>query len=185
MIVLVAFATVEGHTGKIARRIATAIEEAGHQVVLADLAQPGFAIPGAFDAAILCGPIHMGRYPQALMRFAQTFKAELMARPSALVTVSLAIASTNRDEVEEARAYPAWFSAETGFEPTIRYNTEGALKYVEYDFFKRWIMRRIAQQEGEPVDVTRDHELTDWPALDGFVQDFLAKSAKAALERHV
>jgi menaquinone-dependent protoporphyrinogen oxidase len=34
-------------------------------------------------------------------------------------------------------------------------------------------MRRIARKEGAPTDTSRDHELTDWPALDRFVSDLV------------
>jgi len=180
MIVLVAYATVEGQTGKIASRIAEKIEAAGHQVVLADLAEPGFGVPGRFDAVILCGPIHMGRYPQTLVRFIQNWKSELMDVPAALVTVSMAIASDQADERKEAEAYPEKLAKKTGWVPAMRYHAAGALKFVEYDFFKRWIMRRIAASEGHPLDPTQDHEFTDWAALDEFVMHFLAEAAKAA-----
>ena len=112
MIVLIAFATIEGHTGEIARRIATQVEEAGHQAILADLSQPGFGLPGQIDAAILAAPIHVGRYPPQMVRFIQDWKSDLSAVPSALVTVSLAIASQNADEREEAAGYPENLRAE-------------------------------------------------------------------------
>ncbi len=35
-------------------------------------------------------------------------------------------------------------------------------------------MRRIAEKEGGPVDVSKDHELTDWAALDAFTDSFVA-----------
>lgn len=46
--------------------------------------------------------------------------------------------------------------------------------FSQYDFFKRWIMRRIAREKGTPSDTSQDYEFTDWLALDGFVDDFLA-----------
>jgi menaquinone-dependent protoporphyrinogen oxidase len=178
MIILVAYATVEGHTATIAARIGREIEAAGHQVILADLSQPGFGLPARIDAAILCAPIHAGRYPQSMVRFVQDWKSELMDIPAALVTVSLAIASVNEEERAEAVAYPERLRAQTGYVPKTQYNAAGALKYVEYDFFKRWMLRRIAQREGGPVDTWRDHELTDWNALDAFVHSFLAEAAR-------
>ncbi|MCU0790399.1 MAG: protoporphyrinogen oxidase [Nitratireductor sp.] len=181
MIILVAYATVEGHTAEIASRIGRQIEAAGHQVILADLAQPGFGLPARIDAAILCAPIHAGRYPQSMVRFVQDWKSELMNIPAALVTVSLAIASKNEEERNEATGYPERLRAETGYVPAIQHHAAGALKYVEYDFFKRWMLRRIAEKEGGPVDTWRDHELTDWAALEGFVRSFLAHAGREAV----
>jgi menaquinone-dependent protoporphyrinogen oxidase len=180
MIVLIAFSTVEGHTGEIARRIAAQVEAAGHQAILADLSQPGFGLPGGIDAVILAAPIHVGRYPPQMVRFVQDWKSDLAAVPSALVTVSLAIASQNADERDEAIAYPERLRTEAGWIPQHLHHAAGALKYLEYDFFKRYMLRRIAEKEGGPVDTWRDHELTDWNALAGFVQSFLAKAARPA-----
>ncbi|GIL01627.1 MAG: protoporphyrinogen oxidase [Alphaproteobacteria bacterium] len=180
MIILIAYATVEGQTRKVATRMADTIEAAGHQVVLADLAEPGFAIPARYDAVILAAPIHLHRYPGAMVRFVQNWKSALMEKPCAIVTVSLAIHSDNAVERAEAEAYPELLAVETGWAPAIRHHAAGALKYLEYDFFKRWMLRRIAAKEGGPVDTSRDHEFTDWAALDKFVMDFLAVAAKAA-----
>ena len=178
MIILVAFASIEGQSEKIANRIGEWIEAGGHKAVMANLAQPGFQIPAGVDAAVLCAPIHGGRYPQTMIRFVQDWKADLSGIPSALVTVSLAIASQDEEERSEARAYPERMVAETGWAPPTRHNAAGALKYLEYDFFKRWMLRRIAESEGGPLDTTKDHELTDWKSLQSFAQAFIAEAGK-------
>lgn len=179
MIILIAYATVEGHTADIAARIAQTMEAEGHEIIKTDLVQPGFAVPGRFDAVVLCGSIHIGRYPSTLVQFIQNWKQELSQVPSALVTVSLAIASDQELERKEAESYPDRLAEQTGWKPDKVSNVAGALKYVEYDFFKRWIMLRIAASEGGPVDTTHDHILTDWDAVDQFAQSFLALAADA------
>jgi menaquinone-dependent protoporphyrinogen oxidase len=176
MIILIAYATIEGHTRKIAEVVASEMEALGHKTVIADLNQPGFAVPANIDAAILCAPIHGGRYPQPMIRFIQDWKQELTAMPAALVTVSLAIASQINEERKEALGYPERLVIEAGWAPPSRHNAAGALKYLEYDFFKRWVLRRIAEAEGGPVDVTRDHELTDWKALTAFAKAFVEEA---------
>jgi menaquinone-dependent protoporphyrinogen oxidase len=181
MIILIAYATVEGHTATISSRVCDQVEAAGHQAILVDLSQPGFGLPAGIDAAILCAPIHAGRYPQAMIDFVKDWKTDLEEIPTALVTVSLAIASQLAEERDEAASYPDRLRAETGFHATVVHHAAGALKYVEYDFFKRWMLRRIAEREGGPVDTTRDHELTDWKALEAFVRSFLAKAGRDAV----
>jgi menaquinone-dependent protoporphyrinogen oxidase len=173
MLILVAYSTVEGHTAKIARWIADTIEKAGHKAEIADLAQPGFSLLGRQDAVILCAPIHAGRYPPSMVRFLQNWRSALADKPSALVTVSLAIASRNPGEHKEAEGFPRMLKQETGYEPAMVHHAAGALKFLEYDFFKRWMLRRMSAKEGGPVDTAKDHELTDWAALDVFVLNFL------------
>jgi menaquinone-dependent protoporphyrinogen oxidase len=178
MIIAVLYATVEGQTEKIASHLAKLIEDHGHQAVLANLAQPGFALPGDFDGAFLCAPIHIGNYPPAFVRFVENWKAELSAIPTALITVSLAIASKNAEEQTEARNFPKLLAQRTGWVANWNHHAAGALKYLQYDFFKRWMLRRISRKEGGPVDTSKDYELTDWSALDEFANGCFDKFAR-------
>jgi menaquinone-dependent protoporphyrinogen oxidase len=170
--VLVLYATIEGHSRKIAEHAAAKLEQAGQQVVLGDVREPGFAVPGRFDGVLICAPIHIGRYPTSVAQFIIDWKAALAAVPTAFISVSLAIHSDSAEERAEAQTYPAKLEKKTGFHIAKVHHAAGALKYLEYDFFKRALMRQIAKKEGASVDTSRDHEFTDWAALDAFVQEF-------------
>lgn len=172
MTVLVLYATVEGHTRKIAEHAAAHLEKAGQGVVLADVREPGFAVPGRFDGVLVCAPIHIGRYPSSVAQFLIDWKAALAEVPTALISVSLGIRSESTEERAEAEAYPAKLEKKTGFHIDKVHHAAGALKFLEYDFFKRMLMRQIAAKEEGPVDTSVDHEFTDWAALDAFVQEF-------------
>lgn len=172
MTVLVLYATVEGHSRKIAQHAASRLEELGQAVIVGDVREPGFPISGRFDGVLLCAPIHMGRYPEAIVRFIQDWKDALEAVPNALVSVSLGIHSSNADERAEAEAFPAKLQRKTGFRPRRVHHAAGALKFLEYDFFKRMLMRQIAASEGGPIDTSKDYEFTDWAALDAFLEEF-------------
>ena len=180
MTVLVLYATVEGHTRKIAERAAAQLEKAGEGVVLADVREPGFAVPGRFEGVLICAPIHIGRYPTSVAQFIIDWKTALADVPTALVSVSLGIHSDSEEERAEAKTYPAKLERKTGFHIDKVHHAAGALKFLEYDFFKRMMMRQIAEKEGGPVDTSHDHEFTDWAALDGFVQEFADDIALAA-----
>jgi len=171
--ILVIYGTIEGHTAKIAREIATRIEQAGHQVVLTDAREPGYAVPGTFDAVIVCGSIHYGRYPEPIVQFAKSFKDALNNAPSALVTVSLAAASEYEDERQEASAHAYHLSKATGWVPNIHHSAAGAIKFLEFSYFKRLIARHISAYTGGPLDDGQDYELTDWPKLNEFVSEML------------
>jgi Flavodoxin len=179
MSILVIFASIEGQTRKIASRVAARLEEKGRSVVLADVRDPGFAVPGRFDGIVLCAPIHMGRYPEAFARFVEDWKDAIEAVPNAFVSVTLSIHSDNQEERAEAMAFPDKLARRTGFHARLVHHAAGALKFLEYDFFKRYLMRRIAAKEGGPVDLDRDHEFTDWTALDAFTDEFVAMLARA------
>tara|TARA_R110002020_G_scaffold316254_6_gene531317 strand:- start:803 stop:1351 length:549 start_codon:yes stop_codon:yes gene_type:complete len=180
MSILVLYATVEGHSRKIAEYAAAQLEKMGHGVVVGDVREPGFALPGRFEGVLLCAPVHMGRYPASLAQFILDWKSALAEVPTALVSVSLAIRSGIAEDRAEAEGYPAHLEKKTGFHIPKVHHAAGALKYLEYDFFKRMLMRQIASKEGGPVDTSKDHEFTDWAALDGFLREFADDIALAA-----
>lgn len=174
MSILVIYASIEGQTRKIAQHIAGRLEAKGQSVVITDVREPGFAVPGRFDGIVLCAPIHVGRYPEAFARFVADWRDAIEAAPNAFVSVTLAIHSDDAEEQAEAREFPEKLAKKTGFRSRMVHHAAGALKFLEYDFFKRYLMRRIASKENGPVDVSRDHEFTDWAALDAFTDSFLA-----------
>ncbi len=169
---LIIYASIEGQTRKIAEAIAARIEKTGGQAAVMNIGlgtEYGLERP---DGVILCAPVHAGRYPTPFIDFTHREKNWLNTLPSALVSVSLAIRSDIESEREEAKHYSDALLAETGWKPLDIHHAAGALRYTEYDFFKRWIMKRIAKKEGGPVDASRDHEFTDWAKLDAFTDEF-------------
>jgi menaquinone-dependent protoporphyrinogen oxidase len=178
MIILVGYATIEGQTRKIAEAIAANIEAGGNRALLFDIASGAEYALGHPEAAILCAPVHAARYPHAFASFVRQEASWLNGVPSAFVSVSMLIRSEFEEEQEEATHFPDGLLAETGWKPARVHHAAGALRYTEYDFFKRWIIKRMAEHENAPTDVSRDHEFTDWVALKAFADDVL-KLAKA------
>ena len=172
MKILVLFSSVEGHTKKIASEIASQLEKSGAEVFLTNVTDPGYCDPGVYDAAILCAPIHIGEYPSAFIQYIQNWKSALKSIPTAMISVSLAIISDDPSEKSEAEAYTDQLLEKTGWIADHVHHAAGALKYLEYDFFKRWVMRRIVGSESGMVDTSKDYELTDWKALSEFVGEF-------------
>ena len=176
MIILVGYATVEGQTRKIAEAVASAIESGGDRALLFDVGSSSEYAVNRPEAAILCAPVNGARYPAAFKSYVQQEVAWLNKVPSAFVSVSMLIRSEFDEEREEAVHFPDAFLKETGWTPAQIHHAAGALRYTEYDFFKRWIIRRMAEHENAPTDVTKDYEFTDWTALSVFVTAFLASA---------
>ena len=176
MAILVLYATVEGHSRKVATRIAEHLDDRNYRTVIGDVREPGFTVPATFDAAFICAPIHAGRYPEPIARFIEDWKDALALVPTGFVSISLSIYSHNPEESAEAQTFPEKLSMRTGFYASHVHHAAGALKYLENEYFKRCLMRQIAENEGVPVDMSRDYEFTDWDALEGFVDDVLAET---------
>lgn len=171
MNILIAYATVEGQTRKIAATASEFFESRGWHVALQNtFGMMEFTLDRP-DAALLLAPVHAGRYPTAFAHFVHQEAEWLNSIPSAFVSVSLSIVSDIAEERQEGEDYPTGLLAETGWQPVAIHHAAGALRLTEYDFFKRWMVKRIArklpskQKDG-------DREFTDWAALDLFLAEF-------------
>jgi menaquinone-dependent protoporphyrinogen oxidase len=172
--ILVAYATVEGQTRKIAQHVADYLTRRRNGVRLVDLASPPENLDlAAFDAVILAASVHAKRHHAAAAHFAAQNADALSRRPSALISVSLHAMGGDADDEEEARAYVDVFCADSGWLPRSVCYAAGALRFTKYDFFKRFAARALAKERGLVPDESGDIELTDWRALDAFVDDFL------------
>ena len=167
--ILVVYHTVEGQTGRIAERIASVLRTTGNRVDIATVDEA--PAPAEFDAVVAGDSIHAEHHSRTLVHYLKEHAAVLNEMPTALFQVSLA--STNPDEEHTATAQ-RWVHdllGMTGFEPDIVGLFAGALVYTQYGWFKRRVMRAISRREGGDTDMTRDHEYTDWRAVEQFARD--------------
>ncbi len=168
------YATVEGQTRTIAEHIKTYLTKAGHDVQVIDAAHPPQSLSvDEIDGVICSGPVHVGTFPAPLRRYVKAHARELMARPGAFVSVSLTAAGNDANELDELGEIVSGFSDETAWWPVSVHHAAGALKYTEYDYFRKWMLRRIADKQSAPTDTKHDYEFTDWGALDLFLDGFL------------
>lgn len=173
MHVLIIFGTVEGHTRKIARNLSATVQSLGHQATVFDAGDLGDVDLDVADAIIVCAPVHIGTFPTAIAHWLKTKAGKLAELPSAFVSVSLAAASPFPEEHAEIQKITEKLFETTGWRPMMVHQAAGALKYPEYDFLKRLLMKHIAYREGGPTDVTKDHEFTNWNALAAFAEGFI------------
>ncbi|MFN3546451.1 MAG: flavodoxin domain-containing protein [Mesorhizobium sp.] len=176
MHVLIIFGTVEGHTRKIARTLSSTVQSLGHQATVFDAGDLGDVDLDIADAVIVCAPVHMGAYPTAIAHWLKAKADRLASLPGAFVSVSLAAASPFPEEHAEIQKITGVLFEQTGWKPLMVHQAAGALKYPQYDFLKRLLMKHIAYREGGPTDVTTDHEFTNWNALAAFAEGFLEAS---------
>ena len=182
--VLVAYTTFDGHTAKIAERIASALRRRNCAVQLCDLAR---AHPGRplheFDGVILGGPLHGGRHHRQLVNFVSENCEALNKQPSAFFSVSLSAAGDVQQQGDATRCLNE-FLDETGWQPDVTTTVAGALLYRNYGFFKRWMMKRIVKRGGTgDTDTSRNYVYTDWEAVDDFAKGFIDQHVGHASER--
>ena len=182
MDILILYGSLEGQTLKISERLASIIRNKGHHVTTLSGGQlPINYSVDNFDAAIIGGSIHMGKYPAYIKKFVTTHCDWLNNVPSALFTVCMGVNSVHVKSREEARRYGEEFIAQTGWKPKLNQTFAGAVKYTKYSFITRFIMKLISKREGGSTDTSRDHEYTDWESVERFAEEFMVEVA--GLER--
>jgi menaquinone-dependent protoporphyrinogen oxidase len=174
--VLIAYDTTEGQTQKIAERMCDFAREMGFEPTVLRIrkTQPDLNFD-LFDMAIVGGSLHVGQHSVLLERFVIDFRAELERIPSAFFSVSLSAAGTDGQRAEARHAMEE-FLKQTGWAPRQSETVAGALLYREYPFWKRWLMKMMAQRAGGDTDTSKNHEYTDWAAVQQFVTNFLVRA---------
>ncbi|MHB8811722.1 MAG: flavodoxin domain-containing protein [Steroidobacteraceae bacterium] len=166
---LLVYGTTEGQTRKIARFVADRLIQRGNQVSTVDAAEQALPPdPCAFDVVLVAASIHAGRYQSAVIDFVRENLAALSAGPSAFLSVSLAAASKDPEDLVGLKQCGDAFFRKTGWTPVLTHHVAGAFRYTAYGFFMRWVMKYIAHRKGAPTDTGRDYELTDWEDLARF-----------------
>jgi menaquinone-dependent protoporphyrinogen oxidase len=171
---LILYGTGEGQTAKIAERITTTIGERGHEVSAIDVGdRPESFTPEEYDAVVVGASIHVGKHQDEVRDFVTENRDTLSGMPTAFFQVSLS--SANEEKHEEAAGYVESFLTDTGWHPDRIGQFGGALRFSEYGFLKRLMMKQIAKdlltEVGKP---NGDVEFTDWDAVDAFAADVAA-----------
>lgn len=175
MTVLIAFATIEGQTGKIARFIENEVRKAGHDVVVFDVSDE--TRPVSFDGVdkvILAAPVHERRHPKTFDVFLAGQRQELEARKTLLISVSLSAAF--EDGLEEANEYVVEMKMRTGFTPDAEVLVAGAVRSASYDYFQSQIVRHVVLRDRDYDPEESEHEFTNWQALAAAIADFVNSS---------
>jgi menaquinone-dependent protoporphyrinogen oxidase len=175
--ILVVFHSAEGQTAQIAAHLAD-VMQGDDAVVETSTAEAG-PDPAGFDGVVLGDSIHVGEHSKELTAYIERHVAALNAMPAALFQVSLTSADDSPDSAAEAGALVAKLLDATGFDPDIVARFAGALAYTRYGWMKRRLMHQIMRKSGGETDTSRDHEYTDWAAVEQFGRDVAAYVATA------
>ncbi|MFC6827090.1 flavodoxin domain-containing protein [Halopelagius fulvigenes] len=182
--VLVAYATSEGQTRAVAERIAVVADRRGAETTLVNLDSPHAEMdPASFDAVFVGGSVHGGSHQKSVSEFVGNYRAALRSVPTGFFSVSLSAASDDPEIREKAEEYVERFTADARWSPDRTATVGGALKYSEYGFLKRFVMRKIVSKMGGDADPRRDYEYTDWATVERFAEEVLDLAAVSSVSR--
>lgn len=176
---LIAYASTNGQTRRIARHMADRIFDAGHSVEVLGLSGDDDVDLSRFDGAILAGSVHAGHYQNSLAAFVTDHQGGLNGCDTLFVSVSLAAAGHDAEEWKDLARIASDFLEAVGWKPGKVVQVAGAYRPEQYDIFTRFIMRRIVASKRPEADLDSEIVYTDWAALDAVVDDFTSAGAAA------
>lgn len=187
--ILVLYATREGQAGRIAEHIGSALRSRGLTADIVNAAQlaPDFSL-NAYSMAMVTASVHFGQHEKEIVQFVKRHVPDLEKMPTAFISVSMSEAGAEDSQATPEQRVKArtdvehvieQFLKNTGWHPSKIKAVAGALMYSEYNFVLRFVMKQIAKAGGASTDTSRNHEYTDWIALDRFLEEFTGVPAKA------
>jgi menaquinone-dependent protoporphyrinogen oxidase len=171
--VLVVYGTGEGQTAKVADRIVERLDDLGHDPEAFDVeALPTDLDLGSYDGVLVGASVHRGRHQRGIRSFVRAHHEDLAALPSGFFQVSLSAAVDDEAHHTETMGYVDELVEETAWHPDRIAVFGGALRYSEYGFLTRSLMKFIARRETGDTDTARDYEYTDWDEVTAFAEGF-------------
>jgi menaquinone-dependent protoporphyrinogen oxidase len=181
--ILVLYATREGQTRRIAEHIVSSVRAHGRETRLADVATEVQELDlQDYAAVLLAASVHMGKHEREMVRFVEQHRHALEKLPTVFLSTSMTEAAAElgsqtaalreQAHADVERTIEAFFAA-TGFRASAHKAVAGALRYTQYNWLVRRVMKHISKTEGVSTDTSRDHEYTDWVDLDRFIDAVL------------
>lgn len=171
--VAIVYSTKYGQTKKIADYIENKLQARGLSTYLINSAE-GAAIPAEVDGAIYGGPVYGGKFPKPLVNWVKYNRDRLDQLPAAFFMVSLNAADKRPEARATERKLMEQFIEQSNFAPALTGSFAGALKYREYIWPLRLVMRWISGRSGGSTDTSQNHEYTVWSEVDSFLGAFLS-----------
>lgn len=172
----IVFGTSEGQTERVAERIAEVVADRGHEVSTWNATSPpSHSDLADCDGIIIGSSVHVGEHHTAVTQFVMDHLDEVNTTPSAFFQVSLSSASETGSA--QAAGYVESLLQTTGWNPDRIGMFGGALRYSEYGFLKRLMMKQIVKRNLDELpepDTHGDIELTEWDEVEAFANDVAA-----------
>ena len=172
MSLVIAFGTVEGQTGKIARFIEKIAQDVGEDVQVIDTADQSATVNFKdVDSVILAASVHERRHPQRFEVFVTSEQTALALTKTLMISVSMSAAFPEGHD--EAQDYLDEMKMRTNFNPDAEMLVAGAIRSREYDYYATQVLRHVVLRGRSYDPAVQEHEFTDWEVLGDGVRAFL------------
>jgi menaquinone-dependent protoporphyrinogen oxidase len=180
------YATREGQAERVAHRVAKDLRGRHIEVDVINVKDVhGYIDWHGYTLAFVIASVHTGHHEKEMIEFVKRSKEHLTSLHAPFLSLTLSQAGAELPSntlVQRQTAHGdalrmiSDFMRETGWQPSRILPLAGALRYSQYNFLVKFIMKRIARKAGFDGPATRDYEFTSWPAVDRLVAE-LASAA--------
>ncbi|MDD5333729.1 MAG: menaquinone-dependent protoporphyrinogen IX dehydrogenase [Rhodoferax sp.] len=164
---LIAYSTTDGHTVRICERLRQVIEQQGHSVTVAALAQAEALDLPAFDSIVIGASIRYGKHQPQVAQFIGRHQALLEGKANAFFTVNIVARKPEKNR-PGTNPYLIKFLRQISWKPKLLEVFAGKLDYPRYRFFDRLMIRFIMLMTNGPTDPKAIIEFTDWQRVEAF-----------------
>lgn len=187
--VLIAYATREGQTLKVAGHVASTLGGLGRAIECVNVSDVRTPLDWpAYAGCILAASVHQGGHEREMVRFVASHAAELSRIRTGFLSVGMHEATVENPSSPRARRQEARrevelqieeFFNQTGFRADRVQPVAGALAYRRYGWAMRQVLRLIARRMGLSTDTSHDREYTNWQEIERFATDFHSRLGDA------
>lgn len=176
------YATHDGQTGRIAKRLTDRWRAAGQAFAAFDLGA-GAVEPEDWPlegTLVLLAPIRYGYHLSSMDRFIQKNKNYIQKQRLVLISVNLTARKPGKDRPETNAYYRKWVKKH-GLTPVLGAVLAGRLEYRLYAWWEKAMIRFIMRLTGGPTKADAVVDYTNWAKVDELA-DRIARSGQAQRE---
>lgn len=165
---LIAYSSPFGQTKLISKAIAERLTDLGFHAECKSLEETH---DFNYDLIVVGLPIYLSGFKKQAAKWLERHADQLNRTKFAFFSVSASAAGTDTKKLQALEQLVDKFLMQFDLRPLAVQNLAGAIHYRKYNFFVRWMMKRICAAEGGPTDTSQNHVLTDWNKVAEFASE--------------
>ncbi len=166
--VLIVYATTDGHTLKICKRLQQKIEEEGSEVLLLPVDEPHPDL-SQFDKIVIGASIRYGKHSKLIYKFIEANQRLLDSKPNAFFSVNVVARKPEKNQ-PDTNPYLKKFLTQIDWRPKQLAVFGGNLDYPNCSYLDRQMIRLIMWMTNGPTAPDTVIDYTDWDQVDSFGQ---------------
>jgi len=165
--ILIIYATTDGQTRKISKKLQQVIEQQGHQVTMVPVEDAARIDSSAFDKIVIGASIRYGKHSPLIVDFIEKNRALLESRPNAFFSVNVVARKPEKRRPED-NPYLQKFLRRISWTPRELAVFAGKIDYPSYRPIDRFMIRLIMWMTKGPTNPMAVIEFTDWQQVESF-----------------